>query len=100
MIFSSFLCSIIIITDHRKKGSVNEDGENDKEGLGKGKLVNKNQFITIEVRFIIPEQIIPNIFIDMSIEASIEDLKKLVIHQKKILNQKLNKCVLFSGEKR
>ena len=70
--------------NHRsqKKGSVNEDGEDDKEGLGKGKLVNKNQFITIEVRFIIPKQIIPNIFIDMSIETSIEDLKHLVIQRK------------------
>ena len=72
--------------NHRsqKKGSVNEDGENDKEGLEKGKLINKFQLIIIEVRFIIPDQIIPNIYIDMSSEASVEDLKKLVIHQKKI----------------
>ena len=65
--------------DNDKEGSVNEDGDNDKEGLGKG-----IQFITIQVRIILPDQIWPNISINISSEDSVENLKKLVIHQKKI----------------
>ena len=97
---SSFLCSIIIITDHRKKGSVNEDGEDDKEGLGKGKLVNEIQFITIAVRFNITDQNIPKIQIDMSSEASVKDIKNLVIQQKPFLKPKIEQmCFIFGGKR-
>ena len=82
----------------QKKSSVNEDGEGDKEGLGKEKLVKEIQFITIEVRFTITDQNIPKIKIDMSSEASVKDIKNLVIQQKPFLKPK-HKCVLFSVEK-
>ena len=47
----------------------------------------------------IPKQNIPNIFIDMSIKTSIEDLKHLVIERKDFLESKIKQmCFIFGGK--
>ena len=47
----------------------------------------------------IPKQIIPNIFIDLSIKTTFEDLKHLVIERKDFLESKIKQmCFIFGGK--
>ena len=47
----------------------------------------------------IPKQIIPNIFIDLSIKTTFEDLKHLIIERKDFLDSKIKQmCFIFAGQ--
>ena len=47
----------------------------------------------------IPKQIIPNIFIDLSIKTTFEDLKHLIIERKDFLDSKIKQmCFIFKGQ--